>query len=510
LPDLLRADILRCVNSRLLVAWTACGLALAPHARPDARVDPSANASAKVCERVEAPGQGETGPSYKDDEVAARAGETRVLWKDLDPVIRSRRVLSKDGRESLKHLAQSMVLERLARERGIEIPDAVVDQRWKELDGQVRASGDREGISGLMKKARLSPEEFRRFLRLSFVQETLTRRALGLEDGAEVKGDQQELWMEEAMRDRQYQELPPPWTDGIVARCSDFTIQIADLVRTLRRRLPQADLHEDCYQLLLLQRIRAKMPDLAPQRLEKAIDEEIARRRDDAAADPRNKGIAWERLLGVQGYVLDTIREDPAIRIAALARLWVDRSSGPEGLKRAYEAERAHFDGQYGAAIETSMVYLRGAQFKNDLNPRSFQEAEGELASLAKNLHSFEDFQRLARERSEDAGTRAAGGTLGFVSAASDRVPAEIRDAVAKALLPSASGPAGAGAGRDPAQSLVGPIRLPTGAALLWLGERRATPTWDTMAVQVHRELRKRFLDETLPRTSMVTAFEAP
>ncbi len=488
-------DILPRVKGPLLLAWAAFAAA-APV--------PSFRAVERPPDRERA--QGGSGPTYADDEVAARAGDTRILWKDLDPVIRLRRVLSKDGRDSLKHFAQSLVLDRLAKERGIDISDEVVDRRWKDLDAQVRASGDADGIAGLMRKARLSTEEFRRFLRLSFVQETLTRRALGLDDRTEVKGDQQELWMEEAMRDRGYRELPPPWADGIVAQCSDFKIEVGDLVRTLRRRLPPQTLQVDCYQLLLLRRIQAKMPDLAPEKLDKAIDDEIARRRDDAAADPTKKGISWERLIGAEGYVLDDVREDPAIRIAALARLWVDRTSGPAGLKKTYEAERAHFDGQYGAAVETSMLYLRAAKFKNDLNPRSFQEAEGELASLAKGIHSFDDFQRLVRERSEDAGTRSSGGALGFVSAGSDRVPMEIKDAVARVLL----APAGGGAGRDPAQSLAGPVRVPTGVALLWLGERRPTPTWDTMAAQVHRELRKRFLDETLPKTSVSTAFEAP
>jgi len=445
------------------------------------------------------------GPTYQDDEVAARAGENRILWKDLDPVIRSRRILSKEGRDALKHHAQSLVLERLAKERGIEVPDAVVDRRWADLDAQVQASGDKAGVAGLMKKARLSPDEFRRFLRLSFVQETLTRRALGLDEKAEVKGDQQELWMEEALREREYREIAPPWPDGVVARCSDFSIGVPELVRTLRRRLSPGDLHEDCYQLLLLQRILVKMPDVAPKALEQAIDEEIARRRDEAAADSRNKGIPWEQMIAAQGNLLDTIREDPAIRIAALARLWIDRTMGPEGLRRAYEADRGHFDGLYGAAIDTSVLILRGAQFKNDLNPRSFQEAEGELTALAKEIDSFEDFQRLARERSEDAGTRPSGGWVGFVGAGSERVPPEIREVVARTLRATA----GAGAGRDPGQSLAGPIRLPTGAALLWLGARREVPTWDTMAAHVHRELRKKFLDETLPRTSVVTAFES-
>jgi hypothetical protein len=397
-----------------------------------------------------------------------------------------------------------MVLERLAKEQGIEVADAVVDARWKYLDEQVRSSGDREGIAGLMKKARLSPVEFRKFLRLSFVQEALTRRALGIGEKQEVKGEQQELWMDEAMAARGYVELPPPWKDGVVARCSDFAIGVRELLRTLRPRLPPEDLKEDAYQNLLLPRIRSRMPDLAPEKLDRAIDDEIRRRRDDAAADPRNRGVPWERLLVAQGYVLDSIRQDPAIGIAALSRLWVDESAGPDGLKRAYEAEREHFDGLFGAAIETSVLFLRGAHFKNDLNPRTFEEIEGELSKLGKGIRSADDFHKLARERSEDAATRESGGVLGWVGAGSQRVPPEIRAEVKKALERTAP----SGAGLDPAVSLVGPVRLATGSTILWLGARRPTPTWDTMAAHVHRELRKRFLDEILPRTSLVMTFE--
>jgi hypothetical protein len=440
---------------------------------------------------------------YADDEVAASAGDTKVLWKDLDGVLASRRVLSEDGREALKHLAQSIVLERLAKENGIVVSDAVVEARWKTLDEQVKASGDSSGIAGMMKKARLSPEEFRKFLRLSFVQETLTRRALGLGETAEVKGEQQELWIDEALSARGYAEVPPPWPDGVVARGSDFEITLRDLVRTLRRRLPSKDLKEDCYQLLLIRKISARMPDLAPGALERAIEDEIQRRRDDAAADPRNAGIPWERRLAAQGYVLDRIREDPAIRVAALAHLWVDRSHDAAGLKRTYEAERGHFDGLYGPAIETSVLFLRGARFRNDLNPRTFEDVEGDLRKLAEKIRSADDFQRLARERTEDAAARESGGALGWVGAGSERVPPEIREEVRKALAQAAP----AAAGLDPAVSLAGPVRLSTGSALLWLGERRPAPTWDTMSAHVHRELRKRFLDEVLPRASLVTSF---
>jgi hypothetical protein len=43
---------------------------------------------------------------------------------------------------------------------------------------------------------------------------------------------------------------------------------------------------------------------------------------------------------------------------------------------------------------------------------------------------------------------------------------------------------------------------------LLWLGERRPGASWDTMQKHVHRELRKRFVEEVLPRSRLSTQFE--
>ena len=87
-----------------------------------------------------------------------------------------------------------------------------------------------------------------------------------------------------------------------------------------------------------------------------------------------------------------------------------------------------------------------------------------------------------------------------------ERLPPEIRQQAAQAL----AGPPPPGAGIDPAVSLVGPVRVANGFVLLWLGERRPAPSWETMAAHVHRELRKRFLDEVLQKSSVVTVFEVP
>ncbi len=49
----------------------------------------------------------------------------------------------------------------------------------------------------------------------------------------------------------------------------------------------------------------------------------------------------------------------------------------------------------------------------------------------------------------------------------------------------------------------MGPISVSNGAVLLWLGQRRPAPTWEVMSGYVQRELRRRFLEEALPRASV-------
>jgi hypothetical protein len=438
---------------------------------------------------------------FGDTDVAARALDSTLVWKDLDPLMRSRHAMSKDGRAALEHMAESRLLEVMARENGLSIPAKAVDARWKDLESQIHASGDKDGIAGYLKKGRLTEGEFRHYLELSIVQETLTRRALGMDDKASLTGEQQQIWIEERLRERNFAVQPPPWKDGVAARCSSFTIGIDELVRYLRQRLPEQDIRDDCYQLLLCRRMQKRMPDLAPSKLDEYVQAELERRRSEVAADPRYKGVPYENILAAQGILADSLATDPSVLVAALSRAWVDRSYSPEALKRVYTDEREYFDGLYGDAIDTSMLFLRGAQFKNELNSRTFAEAEAKLAAWKASLRSLEDFQRLAKAESEDATTRDSGGSLGYTGTGNPRIPPEVRTEIGRAL---AARPSYDEAGKNP----IGPVRVANGCVLLWFGMRRPAPTWEGMAAQVHRELRKRFIDEVLPKASLSTGFD--
>jgi hypothetical protein len=273
------------------------------------------------------------------------------------------------------------------------------------------------------------------------------------------------------------------------------TVSLSQLALHLRTSLPGEDIQADCFQALLEKRLLLRMPDLAPEALEAAIQVELARRRDEAARDPRFKGLAYEQVMAAGGIAPDFLSRDPAVRCAALAHVWVDKKFGPEGQKRVYEAERGTFDGRHGEAFEVRILFLRAAMLTNPLNPRTFEEAELELAKLRRAIREESDFQRLASLRSEDPQSRGREGLLGWVARGDERLPPELVHAVFQAGEAELS----------PDRRLVGPIRTSTGMLLAWIRARRTAPPWEEMQLHVHRELRKRCMDEALEEKDVHT-----
>jgi len=427
-------------------------------------------------------------------DVAARCREEAVTWAALDELLLARHALGEDGRSALRQLLRARLLDKLARESKLEITEAMLKARWATIDREITAGGKSGGLTAYLEEEGVDPQVFREFLRLGMVQETLARRALGIPEGREVNAEQQEMWLDQVVEQRGTQWPPPPWSDGVAARCGDVSVSAKDFTLFLRTQLPAETVREACYQLLLEQSVRARMPDVAPAALDEAVEAEIGRRRAEVAQDERYKGLSYEQVLAAQGVSLDSIRRDPSVVCAALSTLWVDRSHGEEGLRKVYGEERAAFDGLHGEAREVRALFLRGAIFANQLNPRTFAQAEARLNELAEQVAGPDDFTRLVSEHSEDPATREKQGLLGWVPRGDERVPGVIREAV------YAEGGRDRGTGR-----LVGPVRLTGGAALLWVGARRPAPGWETMRAAVHSELRRRFLDDCLRRDCVVT-----
>jgi hypothetical protein len=428
------------------------------------------------------------GPAPQRSRDVAASGRDVVLdFAEFDALVLARHGEGETGRAALRHLLNARVLDVLAAESKLVVGDAEIAKRTAEIEAEIAASGAKGGLSAYLKSNGVTLATFREYLRLGMIQETLARRALGLPRDKPVPGEQQELWLDQTMAARGVDYPPAPWQEGVVARCGGVSVSVAEFAAHLRLQVARDTLREDCFQALLAKRLRARLPAASDAALERAVDAELARRRAEFAADPKNQGLSYDQAAAATGIRPETLRDDPAVRAAALAWTVVDANYGGEGLKRVYQEERAHFDGRYGEAYRVRILFLRAAVLKNQLNPRGFDEAERELGLLRAQIDDESDFKRLAATRSEDAPTREKEGLFDLVARGDERLPADALSAIFRDGSPIPDD-----------RRLVGPVRSSGGVLLVWVGERRPAPPWETMASQVHRELRKRVMDEAL------------
>jgi hypothetical protein len=278
-----------------------------------------------------------------------------------------------------------------------------------------------------------------------------------------------------------------------MARCGEVTVTRAEFAAFLLERLERDDVSESAWHLLLLEAIETRMPDLAPAARERALDEEVERRRRKHAAEYPT--VTFEQRLGATGRTVASLRRDPSVAIAALSRSWVDRAYGPEGVRSTYEKERELFEARYGEAVRAAMLYLVAGRFVNDLCPRTFERAEEDLRKLSARIRTRDDFVAQVARLSEEPTTKKQEGDLGWVTRGDARVPAELRHPIHHVIETGRAIP--------PEGRIAGPVRLQSGVALLWLSERRPSPSWEEMSERVHEELRRRFVEELMPRESV-------
>ncbi|MEM9381959.1 MAG: hypothetical protein AAGB93_18530 [Planctomycetota bacterium] len=484
----------------------AAVLALAP---PVPLPLPSANSSAPARAQEDAEKAAEPiGEGFAARAVGSLAGADGplagdagiVTFEQLDEVLIWRDGRSPNGQAALRQYLELRTLRHLADQQGLKITEEALLARYEELDAQARTDGVPGGLSGFIESQGVEPAEFRRYLELSMIHAELTRRALGLAADKEPTADQQQLWLEDTLEERKYEEKPHPWSEGVVCVSGDLVIQRDEFGAHLRKQVSEQDRKEALYLILLERAVRARMPEVSGEGVSAALDRELARRRTEAEADPRYKGVTYEQLLDARGLSVESLRRDPAIVAAALAHEVVDRENDDEALRAAYDAEREYFDGLFGESVEVRLLFKNAVDREDDPLRPSFRRVEEEMRAMVEAIEGPEDFLRAVEIHSQDRATRENGGLIGRITSGMPGVPKPIRDAVFRALDGAAKAEGASVEGK-----IVGPIRLDNGVVLTMLSNRRPAPTWDGMRDNVHREMRRRFLEETLPRTSVLT-----
>lgn len=424
-----------------------------------------------------------------------------VTFDDLENLLIWREGKSPSGQAALRQLIELRVVEHLGKEQGILISDEELGKRMAALDDEARRSGLRGGLTELMSSEGVKPEEFRRYLRLSMIHEGLTRRALGLKETAPITPDQQQLWLENTLKERGYKAMEHPWSDGIVAESGNLSITREEFAKHLRDEIADEEQREACFVILLERAVRKLMPEVSDVGAEAALDREIERRQREAAKDPKFKGASYDQVLNARGLSLESLRRDPAIRAAALAHDFVDRKHDAASIRRLYETERARFDSRFGEAVEVRILYKNASQRSDDPLRDSFAKVEKELASMRDAMEGPDDFLAAVDIHSQDRGTRERKGLLGTLTrhGNSDDL-AGLREASFQVV------------DEDPDQckgKILGPVRLTNGVVLVMLGDRTPAPTWPEMAKRVHQDQRRQFMERALTRDQVATYLDA-
>lgn len=420
-----------------------------------------------------------------------------VTFAQLDELLLWRDGMSPIGQRSLQQLLEVRLVEHLGAKGGIEITDEAVAKRTSELDDEMRRGGMQGGLEELMRQQGVSVEEFKRYLRLSLIHEELTRRALKIAKSDPVTPDQQQLWLQNQMKERGTEAKEFPWAEGVVVTCGDLVITREEYAAHLRGETPANEQREACYLLLLERAVRARMPELGDAGASAALDREMKRRRTQAEADPKFRGAKYEQILQARGLSVDAVRRDPAIRAAALAHEAVDRQHDDASLRAEYEKERRRFDSLFGEAVEVRILYLNASPRPDDPLRPSFTKVEEKLRGLRDGIRTPEDFLAAVEIHSQDRGTRERKGLLGNLSRAGDSEDLAALRQAAFAVVDEAPD---ACSGR-----VFGPVRLTNGAALAMLGARIPAPTWTQMRENVHQDLRRRFLEAALLRDQVIS-----
>ena len=424
---------------------------------------------------------------------------TELSCEELDKLLLLRHARSPRGREILQHLLEGRLVDAISKEQGLVASEVEISERIKVLEEQIIASRQAKGLNEYLSKSGVNPAVFKEYMRLAILQEKLTQISLGIEDGGNVTGEQQTAWLDSEIEQRGLQE---PWEntppkDGVILNCPPVQLKTAEFLAHLRAQLSPDELRENCYHLLLARRIRARMPDLAPRKLETAIEKEVQRRRLVAESDPAYSGVDFERLLASQGLTLESLKRDPSVMIAALSGLYIDEVHSEDGLRAAYNTERAYFDGYYGEALGVRAILLQASLFPNEFIPRTFEAAEKELVQVMNLVSSEDDFIAIAKELSEAKGVLSKG-ALHWMPKLGKQIGADLLGEAfsrwgGRPELPT-----------SPPERLLGPRRTPKGYAILWVSARKPAPAWDAMAVYVRQDLRKRFIEEVLKPSDVI------
>src|ERR1043165_6759467 len=111
----LRSLLLCALSASAALAGTPVLFAASPAALGES---PAALAASQAALNAQ---QDQLGPGFEDDAIVARGKDIQLAWKDLDDLLLLRHSMTQPGREALRHLSETRMVETVAQEQGLTV-----------------------------------------------------------------------------------------------------------------------------------------------------------------------------------------------------------------------------------------------------------------------------------------------------------------------------------------------------------------------------------------------------
>jgi hypothetical protein len=324
------------------------------------------------------------------------------------------------GQQAVEQLVAVAITRQAAEQRKLMPSEADVRAFWNDLQEQLRAAGRRpEDIPAVRNTGEA---QWLADLAVQLAQKRVVREELGLKADEEVSGDMLTLWLQEQRKQALVVTDPELLPAGSAARVGKQDIPLIELGTLLLRTAEDDERDRYVKQVVYLAALEAAAREAGVQVTAADLDAAVQKHKDDAAKDPRYRGVTYENLLKAEGLTTQSIRDLRVFRGQILLDKLARARFGDEALAAELAKDRAGVLERHGARRRIGIIYLRAIDAPNPLVPRDYAAAEKELLAARARLDK-EAFDVVARVTSEHNASKQNGGDAGWHRRRSDRIP---------------------------------------------------------------------------------------
>lgn len=343
-----------------------------------------------------------------------------------------------EGRQACAMLVDSFLTRRAAERAKMMPAEAEVSAFWDKLQEQFRAAGKRPEDFPAVRNS--TPAELRQDFALQLAQERLVRKALGLAAGEAVGGAMLQLWIADERKRATIVEDPDLLPPGTAARVDGKDLPMVELGLLLFRTCEDREREQFVHQVVYLDALEHRAHERGIEATPDLVDAAIAARRAMAAKDPRYAKITFEQLLQTQGLSVGTLAASRVFRAKVLEEQLALATWPDAKLRDELAADREAVLRRAGPRRHLGVIFRRALEEPNALVPDDFAGALQRLEKVKARLAGAA-FGDVARIETDDPGSKANGGDVGWHARASTQLPGPVLEAAFAAAVGDVVGP---------------------------------------------------------------------